>query len=112
MSPATQAVLIYALTGGISAPITPKSLAGKLGYTTMTMTRALNESEANALGKEGRNGRERLLDFPAGRRALWPAALPYPRNPVRETVRIRESQLPPELRIKAGETALGGLGAC
>jgi len=109
VSPATQAVLICALTGGIPTPITPKSLAEKLVYTNMTMTRALDEIEANTLGKVERNGRERLLNFPAGRRALWPAALPYLRNPVRETVRIRESQLPPELRIKAGETALGGL---
>ncbi|OGQ95523.1 MAG: hypothetical protein A2521_07640 [Deltaproteobacteria bacterium RIFOXYD12_FULL_57_12] len=109
VSPATQAVLICALTGGIPAPITPKSLAEKLGYTTMTMTRALDEIEANALGQVERNGRERLLNFPAGRRALWPAALPYLRNPVRETVRIRESQLLLKLRIQAGETALGGL---
>lgn len=106
VSPATQAVLISALTGDIPKPATAKILAGKLGYTTMTMSRALDEIEANKLGQVFRNGRERLLEFPTGRQTLWQNALPYMRNPVRETVRIRESLLAPAMRIKAGETAL------
>jgi len=109
VSPATQAVLIWALMGKLTAPITPKSLAKKLGYSTMTLSRALDEIEANSLGQVGRKGRERLLDFPAGRPALWRAALPFMRNPVREVVRIRESLLPPTGRLKAGETALASL---
>jgi len=109
VSPATQAVLIWALMGGITAPITPKSLAERLGYSTMTLSRALDEIEANSLGQVGRKGRERLLDFPAGQPALWGAALPYMRNPVREVVRIRESLLSPTVRLKAGETALASL---
>lgn len=109
LSPAAQAVLIYALNGNITAPVTPKILAKKLGYAGMTMTRALDEIEANDLGQITRDGRERLLDFPGGRRTLWQAALPYMRKPVRETVRIRENQLPPNLRTKAGETALADL---
>jgi hypothetical protein len=67
VSPATQAVLTWALLGRITAPITPKSLAKKLGYSTMTLSRALDEIEANSLGQVVREGRERLLDFPAGR---------------------------------------------
>lgn len=109
ISPATQVVLIHALNGGIPVPVTPKGLAEDLGYTAMTMSRALDEIEANELGQVVRHGRERLLDFPAGRRALWQAALTYLRDPVRETVRIRESELPPVLRIEAGETALAAL---
>jgi len=109
VSPATQTVLICALTGGMPTPVTPKILAERLGYTTMTMSRALDEIEANALGQVERSGRERLLDFPAGRRHLWQEALRYLRNPVRETVRIRESRLPPDSRTVAGDTALAAL---
>jgi hypothetical protein len=109
LSPATQAVLINALTGDMRRPITARNLTATLGYTTMTMSRALDEIEANGLGRVAQKGRERLLDFPEGRKALWEASLPFLRNPVRETVRIRESQLPQESRIEAGETALSGL---
>jgi hypothetical protein len=93
LSPVTQVVLIYALTGGMPEPVTPKILAEKLNYATMSMSRALDEIEANKLGHVGRNGRERLLSFPEGRRTLWQTALPFMRNPVRETVRIRKSML-------------------
>ena len=106
VSPATQAVLIYALTGGMQKSVTPKILAERLNYATMSMSRALDEIEANNLGHVGRNGRERLLSFPEGRRTLWQTALPYMRNPVRETVRIRKSLFTLALRIAAGESAL------
>lgn len=106
ISPATQALLIFALTGGMPRPITPKILAKKLGYTATTLSRALDEIEANHLGQVVREGRERLLSFPDGRHALWQAALPYMRDPVRKTVRIREKGLPLPMRIEAGETAL------
>ena len=106
LSPATQAVLIYALTGALIEPITPKNLGNVLGYTPMSMTRALDEIEANGLGQVTREGRERFLAFPKGNKALWLAALPYLRDPVRETARIMEQQLPEKMRIQAGETAL------
>lgn len=106
VSPATQAVLIYALTGGIQEPTTQKKLAIRLGYTTMSMSRALDEIEANELGQVLRKGRKRLLDFPEGMKALWNAALPFFRSPVRETVRILDHQLPQNFRIEAGEMAL------
>ncbi len=106
VSPATQVLLLYALTGGVKTPGTPKTLAKELGYTTMTMSRALDEIEANDLGKVGRRGRERLIEFPSDPQTLWKAALPYLRNPVREIVRIEHKKPAPELRIVAGETAL------
>jgi hypothetical protein len=105
VSPATQAVLIFALTGGITELVTPKVLAEKLGYTTMTMSRALDEIEANKMGTVVRKGRERLL-YPEMAEVLWKRVLPFIRNPVRETVRIKEDQLDPKLRMAAGETAL------
>ena len=109
VSPATQVVIICGLTGVLPVPATPKNLAEKLSYTTMTMSRALDEIEGNDLGQVVRDGRERRLDFPIGMLALWQHALQSLRTPVRETVRIKESQLPPAIRIKAGETALATL---
>ena len=106
VSPATQVLLLYALTGGMKTPGTPKILAKELNYTTMTMSRALDEIEANDLGKVDRKGRERLVEFPMDSQSLWKAALPYLRNPIRERVRIEHKQLAPELRNAAGETAL------
>ncbi len=105
VSPATQAVLVFALTGGVTELVTQKVLAGKLCYTTMTMSRALDEIEANKLGTVVRKGRERLL-YPEIAEVLWTLVLPFMRNPVRETVRIKENQLDSRLRIAAGETAL------
>jgi DNA-binding MarR family transcriptional regulator len=106
LTPAAQAVLIYSLNGNIKAPVTPKALADQLGYAGMSMTRALDEIEASGLCRVSREGRERLLDFGKDRRTLWQEALPYLRTPVRGTVRIKEDQFPPDLQIKAGETAL------
>jgi len=105
VSPATQAVLVFALTGGISNPITPKALAARLNYTTMTMSRAFDEIESSQIGTVERKGRERLLS-PESVKHLWEKALPYMRNPVRETVRIAEPGLPQNMRVAAGETAL------
>lgn len=109
LTPAAQAVLIDALNGGIKTPTTPKELADKLGYAGMSMTRALDEIEGNGLGRITRKGRERLLDFPTDGRTLWQKALPYLRTPVRKTIRIKEDRLPPDHRMKAGETALADL---
>lgn len=109
ISPATQAVLIYALTGRVQDPVTPKALAGKLGYTAMTLSRALDEIETNKLGTVVRESRERLL-YPEIPKVLWEQVLPFLRDPVRETVRIKECLLVPNLRIAAGETALAGMG--
>jgi DNA-binding MarR family transcriptional regulator len=105
-SPGTQTVLIYALCREDQGPVTPKMLSEELGYTAMTMSRALDEIENNELGQVVRFGRERLLVFLKEKDVLWQAALRYLRNPVRETVRVKENQLPLDLRLKAGETAL------
>jgi DNA-binding MarR family transcriptional regulator len=109
VSPATQAVLICALVGTMPSPSTPKTLAEKLGYSTMTMSRALDEIEANKLGRVEREARERLLDFPQSRRDLWEQSLPYLRSPVRETIHLKEDHLPINLRLKAGQTALAAM---
>ena len=105
ISPATQAVLIHSLNGGVRQPVTPKELAKQLGYTAMTMSRALDEIEGNQLGTIKREGHERLL-LPEINRVLWTRVQPFLKNPVRDVVRIREENLPRNLRLAAGTTAL------
>ncbi len=105
LSPATQAVLIYALNGGICEPVTPKKLAEQLGYTAMTMTRALDEIESTRLCTVKREGKERLL-FPKNKEVLWKYAHPFLQNPVRIVKRILQQHLPQNQRLTAGETAL------
>lgn len=109
VSPATQAVLLLALNGLIPEPVTPKFLAGRLGYAEMTMSRALDELEANKLAAVKREGRERWCTFPGERAVLWEKALPYLRDPVRTTMRVWENRIPAGLSFVAGETALSGM---
>lgn len=104
--PATQVVILYALNEQVTSPVTPKGLSERLGYTAMTMSRALDEIEANGLGKVTREGRERRLSFPEGATVLWRKAEALLRDPVRETVRVWKRDLPTEDWWWAGETAL------
>ena len=74
----------------------------------MTMSRALDEMGGHKLGRVVREGKERLLDFPAGTVALWAQAQSLLRSPVRETVRVWKQALPSDGVYRAGETALAG----
>ena len=109
IDPATQAVLIGALNGTYAQPITPTALGQKLGYTAMTMTRALDEIEAAKLGAVSKAGRQRLLTFPGGAKALWEKAKPVLINPVRATFYYWKRDIQRELKLLAGESALSEL---
>jgi len=109
VSPATQAVLVGALTGQVQQPATPTMLAERLRYTPMTMSRALDEIEATGIGQIRRDGRERLLEFPTTGRELWQTALPYLRNPIQKTVRVLRQNDEVDTWVRAGETALAEL---
>ncbi len=106
MSPATQLVVILALNNRLDSAISPLMVAKQTGYTAMTMTRAWNELEALGLGVQVREGKQRLLSFPEGRRALWQNARPLMRDPVQERIRLFDDAVPLRLRLLAGESAL------
>lgn len=106
LMPATQVVILYALNEGVADPVTPNTLAARLGYTRMTMSRTLDEIEAEGLGRVIRKGRERLLDFPEGRKRLWELSEGRLRNPIRQTIRVRERHVPKGDAVRAGESAL------
>lgn len=82
LGPAAQVVLIHALLRN-AEDLSPTPLAEKLGYSVMTMSRALDELEAAGLGQSTATGRERRLRLVAAKRELWEKAQRVLRNPVK-----------------------------
>ncbi len=106
LSPTAQAVVLLALNKQLPEVVTPLELARLAGYSAMSMTRALNELKALDLGVQRREGKQRLLSFPEGRRALWDKARDLMRNPVQQHVRLWLADVPQPLRLVTGEQAL------
>jgi DNA-binding MarR family transcriptional regulator len=88
LRPAAQAVLIHALQRD-AENLGPTVLAEKLGYSIMTMSRALDELEAAGLGRTTANGRERRLRLAGSKREIWAKAQPLLRSPVVKRHAIR-----------------------
>ncbi len=106
-SPATQAVVLHAIYcgDGIDNEITPSELADRLGYTKMTLTRAVDELEAASLVEVETLWRERRVRFPMERKELWSKVRSFLRSPVKRTVTV--SKLPEAIECcLAGESAL------
>ncbi len=101
-SPATQAVVIYALCHEIDERFTPSELARKLDYSLMTLSRAFDELETAGIGEMLRQGRERWWLFKGSRRELWEQTKPLMRNPVKHRKWIRGKKS----KIQAGLSAL------
>ena len=104
-SPSTQVVVLYALLHDGESRFTPKKLANRLGYTVMTMSRALDELEGAGLGQIAREGRERVLRFDRNKKELWENALETLRSPVKKRLWVKHSLNKP-LGMKAGLSAL------
>ena len=104
-SPSTQVVVLYALRHDGEPRFTPKNLANRLGYTAMTMTRALDELEGAGLGQIFMEGRERVLRFDRNKKELWGNALERLRSPVKKRMWVKYSLNKP-LGMKAGLSAL------
>ncbi len=100
-SPGTQTAVIYALLRETDEKLTPSQLADKLGYTLMTMTRALDELQAAGIGEFLREGRERYWVF-SNKRSLWDQAKPFLRSPIKKCVWIKNHQF----KTLAGLSAL------
>ena len=109
-SPSTQTVVLYALLHGTENGFTPKILAGLLGYTPMTMTRAFDELQAAGLGEITMEGRERVLRFDRNKKDLWENARKFLRNPVKKSLWVK-SFINEPLGVKAGLTALAHYSA-
>lgn len=104
-SPSTQAVVLYYLSRNDQLRLTPRMLASALGYSPMTMTRALDELGGVGLGTVAMEGRERVLRFNRDKKQVWEAALERMRSPVKKRLWVK----PPAIEhrgVKAGQSAL------
>jgi len=80
-TPSAQCLLFYFLLGNQITGVNFKTLADKLGYGQMTISRA-----ADALVKTGiaviEGGKNKFLNFTGNKNEIWNKALPYLVNPV------------------------------
>lgn len=88
LSPSTQVILLAMLYGRMTGRITPSSLAEKLGYTSMTMSRGLDELTVEGLFSQHSEWRERLVQFDGDRRELWEAVKERMRTPVKKRYHV------------------------
>jgi hypothetical protein len=102
-SPSTQALLIYALLNNAHEKLTASVLSTKLGYTPMTMTRALAELQAAKVGEIHQEGRERYWAF-SNKKELWQQVKGLLRSPVRKRIWLSTSLT--LFKVSAGLTAL------
>ena len=107
-SPSTQVLVLDALYHPRKEMDTPTNAAKRFGYSTMTMTRAFDELEQAGLGTHSVKGKERCLEFPADKKALWETALPFLVSPVRKKA-YTSSLVPKGNGLKAGLSALAEL---
>jgi len=104
LGPAAQVVVLYVLLNPDVDAMTPKELADRLDYSTMTMSRAVDEIEAAGLADVSLEGKRRVAQFDKNRRHLWETAFAYLKTPVRKRLWINGSENI-DLLI-AGESAL------
>lgn len=103
-TPATQAVVIYALTRQEDEHLRSTLLAEKLSYTLMTINRAFAELKAAQIGQFCQEGRERWWNF-SDKQALWSEAIPFLRSPVKKRIWLKNYHP----KLMAGLTALSHL---
>jgi hypothetical protein len=107
-NPSTQALLITAL---LRTPWEclwhPNQAATKLGYTAMTVSRAVRELAGAGIGEVRRESRTQSLDLGARPEDIWDRAKPFLRSPVMRTEWAKpDSALDPSLAPVAGLSAL------
>jgi DNA-binding MarR family transcriptional regulator len=103
--PATQAVLLWALLRREEGLSGGRALARTLGFSPMTLSRAMDEIEAAGLAARVDSGRERVMRWTGTRREIWERAEERLADPVqaRHLVRHEQGALPGPL---AGISAL------
>jgi hypothetical protein len=104
LGPTAQLLVLAALQGEL-AVWTPTGLAERFDYSTMTMSRAIDELEAFDLATAQVQGKFRHFQFRVTGERLWDAAHPLLRSPVRKRHIVRHSVELERLPL-AGESAL------
>ncbi|MHB1528926.1 MAG: hypothetical protein ACYCXT_05795 [Acidiferrobacteraceae bacterium] len=107
LRPATQAILITALLRKPwQADWQPAEVAAELGYTPMTLSRAIRELTATGIATLHREGRARWLRMERSAAEIWAQAKPLLRNPVK-----RQIWAHPVPKLQAPYVRLAGLSA-
>lgn len=107
-TPATQAMLIAALLRKEwQGEWRPAGLVGELGYTAMTLSRAIRELTAAGLLTAHQDGRKRRLQVTHPPSQAWECAKPFLRSPVKRSIWV-SAEIPPDLHqpMFAGLSAL------
>lgn len=107
LSPSAQVSVLYHLQKDLPQPFTPKELEKRLGYTKMTMTRAVEELVNHGLCRSEKKGKNKLVWFNYQAYELWEKALPLLRNPIKKVLPLHK--YPPKkvaAYIHAGINAL------
>lgn len=112
LSPATQALLIGSLLREPwRSDWDPSPLMARLGYTPMTLTRAVRELAAAGILAVTRRGRRRVAHTDRGPWEIWELARPLLRSPVKRRVWVAATDERIDGLYVAGESALARLSS-
>jgi DNA-binding MarR family transcriptional regulator len=111
LSPSAQVVFLWALLNNAADARTAAETSRQLGYSAMTVGRALDQLEEFDLVEVSRSGRERLFGIEGDRRAAWEKAQPMLSSPVKQQawVRTEWARSASFHAVSAGLTALSAL---
>ena len=105
MNPSAQIVILHILYADNDNNLGVNLLAEKLGYSSMSITRAFDEIESLGLAETEISGRKRFLKYYVDKKRLWEKAKLKMKSPVK--IRKYIEKLPPQLKtLKSGLTAL------
>ena len=106
LGPVAQQLLIALLLRRLLPPLTITAVAEALGWTAASVSQAVKALEASGLVQSQAEGRERVFALTDAPGTVWQQAQPLLRTPVRQRIRIRQDDLPQDVRLLAGESAL------
>ena len=109
LGPVAQQLLIALLLRRVLPPLTITTVAQALGWTAASVSQAVKALEASGLVESRTEGRERIFALADAPGEVWRQAQPLLRTPVRQRIRIRQADLPPDATLRAGESALATL---
>lgn len=106
--PATQAVLLWALLRREEGLSGGRAVARTLGFSPMTLSRAMDEIEAAGLAKRVEAGRERALRWTGTCREIWERAQERLADPVQARHLVRHAQA----ALPGPRAGISALSAC
>jgi hypothetical protein len=90
LTPAAQVLILCTIHRKDDIPLTASELSDKLGYSCMTMVRAINEITSLDLGIDYKEGKKRYIKFEQNRKNLWVTALKYMKSPIKKEIYLNK----------------------